>query len=201
MNNKSSFLLPELGEIKAKRKELGLTQTGLSKLSGVSQPLIAKIEAGRVVPSYENARKLFNSLGNAVREKGVSAEEIMHSPLVYVNENDSIERVIKLMNRHGISQVPVLRKNASLGVIAEESMIERISKRKSMTKAKKVMDASLPVIEATTEMAAINSLLNYNKAVLVRRKGRMAGIITKTDLIQRMVKAEKKTRKTGKRYV
>ncbi|MBU1120779.1 CBS domain-containing protein [Candidatus Micrarchaeota archaeon] len=195
MNNKTPSLLPELEEIKAKRKELGMTQTGLSKLSGVSQPLIAKIEAGKVIPSYENARKLFNSLGKISTESFVTAEEIMHFPLIHVNENESIERVIKLMNRHGISQIPVLMKNASIGVIAEETMIERISRRKSSTKAKEVMESSLPIIESSTEMAAISSLLNYNKAVLVRKKGRVAGIITKTDLIQRMVKAERKTRK------
>ena len=44
-------MLPSLGEIPKKRKELGLTQSRLALSAGVSQSIIAKIEAGSVEPS------------------------------------------------------------------------------------------------------------------------------------------------------
>ena len=53
-------MLPELSEIKAKRKHLGLSQSGLSVKTGVSQSLIAKLEAGKISPSYLSAKKIFD---------------------------------------------------------------------------------------------------------------------------------------------
>ena len=46
----------ELNEISRLRKQLGLTQAELAKLSGVSQSLIAKLEAGKIEPSYSKAK-------------------------------------------------------------------------------------------------------------------------------------------------
>ncbi|MEM3267388.1 MAG: helix-turn-helix domain-containing protein [Conexivisphaerales archaeon] len=49
----------ELREISKMRKVLGLTQVQLAKMAGISQSLLAKIEAGKVDPSYTRARKIF----------------------------------------------------------------------------------------------------------------------------------------------
>ncbi|MBI2575829.1 helix-turn-helix domain-containing protein, partial [Candidatus Woesearchaeota archaeon] len=45
-------MIPELANIKTLRKKLGLTQSGFAGQVGVSQSLVAKIEAGRIDPSY-----------------------------------------------------------------------------------------------------------------------------------------------------
>ena len=41
-----------LDEISKLRKKLGISQSELSELSGVSQSLIAKLEAKKIDPSY-----------------------------------------------------------------------------------------------------------------------------------------------------
>ena len=51
-------MIAEITEIKIMRKRHGLTQTQLAKLSGVSQSLIAKLEAGIIDPSYSNVKKM-----------------------------------------------------------------------------------------------------------------------------------------------
>jgi len=48
-----------------KRKELGLTQSKLAASAGVSQSIIAKIEAGSVDPSYSVVQRLFSALERA----------------------------------------------------------------------------------------------------------------------------------------
>ena len=55
------MILPEIKIIKRKRKEFGLTQKQLSKESGVSQSLIAKIEAEKAQASYEKMKKILKT--------------------------------------------------------------------------------------------------------------------------------------------
>lgn len=67
-----------LEEIKQIRKKYNLTQSDLAKRSGVSQSLIAKIEAGRIDPTYSNAQKIFNALndmGEKARNKCRAAND------------------------------------------------------------------------------------------------------------------------------
>lgn len=45
------------------RKELGITQRQLEKLSGVSQPVIARIESGKNTPNINTVTKLLAPLG------------------------------------------------------------------------------------------------------------------------------------------
>ena len=45
------------------RKELGITQRQLEKLSGVSQPVIARIESGKNTPNINTITKLLTPLG------------------------------------------------------------------------------------------------------------------------------------------
>ena len=44
------------------RKRLGMTQNQLSEISGVSQSLIAKIEANKVAPTYRIVKKIWRKV-------------------------------------------------------------------------------------------------------------------------------------------
>src|SRR3989338_4468360 len=52
----------ELHEIKKIRKSLALTQTDLAKMANVSQSLIAKIESGKIDPTFTKTKKIFETL-------------------------------------------------------------------------------------------------------------------------------------------
>jgi len=54
--------LPDISQIASFRRRLGATQKRIAIESGVSQSLISKIEAGRVVPTYENAKLIIDTL-------------------------------------------------------------------------------------------------------------------------------------------
>ena len=56
-----------LGEIIDARQELQLTQKKLEALSGIKQPMIAKIENGNVNPSLDNLLRLLVSMGKTIK--------------------------------------------------------------------------------------------------------------------------------------
>ena len=75
-------MLPALEIIPEKRRKLGLTQSQLAELAGVSQSYIAKLEAGNIEPSYVKVKALFEALDRLEQEKHVSAGQIMNRSVV-----------------------------------------------------------------------------------------------------------------------
>lgn len=55
-----------MGEIITARKEQGISQRELEKLSGVKQPVIARIESGTVSPKVDTLLKLLAPLGKTL---------------------------------------------------------------------------------------------------------------------------------------
>ena len=60
--------------------------------------------------------------------------------------------------------------------------------RNSQAKADEAMEEALPTIQPSTPESVVRQLLNFNAAVLVVEKGRIAGIITKSNLLEQMLK-------------
>ena len=56
-----------LGEFIAARQELQLTQKKLEAMSGIKQPMIAKIENGNVNPSLDSLLRLLVSMGKTIK--------------------------------------------------------------------------------------------------------------------------------------
>lgn len=55
-----------IGELTKARKEQGLTQRELETLSGVKQPVIARIESGNVTPNLNTLLKVLAPLGKTL---------------------------------------------------------------------------------------------------------------------------------------
>jgi predicted transcriptional regulator len=94
-------MLPDLNEICRRRKMLNLTQAELAKRAGVSRSLIAKLETGRLNPSYMVAKRIFDVLEALEREhdvgiKGVTASQIHNKPVEFA---EASELIFKVWNR------------------------------------------------------------------------------------------------------
>ncbi|MBI2647565.1 helix-turn-helix domain-containing protein, partial [Candidatus Woesearchaeota archaeon] len=61
----------ELVEVKKIRKKLELTQTQLANRAGVSQSLIAKVESGRIDPTYSKTKKIFSALSELEKKEEI----------------------------------------------------------------------------------------------------------------------------------
>src|SRR5881398_2260839 len=101
-------MLPTLDEIPKRRKALGLTQSRLAELAGVSQSIIAKIESGSVDPSYSIVKRLVETLEKqSVDTARPRVSEIMSRPVISVSKTQLVREAVDLMRKRGYSQLPV----------------------------------------------------------------------------------------------
>ncbi len=180
----------DLNEIKEIRKGYGLTQHELAKKAGVSQSLIAKIESGRIDPTYTKTRKILDTLNSLAEEKGMKAEEIMQKRIISVRPDESIKTAIERMKRYEISQLPVIKEHV-VGIVSEGTIINRMSLNKKINakdEISRIMDPAPPIINSKTGINVITGLLKHFPLIIVAEKGHLAGVITKSDLLRRVYK-------------
>lgn len=168
-------------DIKKIRMVLGLTQKDLAKVSGVSQSLIAKIEAQKIDPSFSNIKKIINSIESYKKKKSVLANNIMKSPVLFVNPADSTKKIINLMKKNNYSQLPVKDKGFIVGLVTEKGLISSLASKSVV--ATDIMEDAPPFVSKNTEIKILISLLKHFPCVLVTDKGNVLGIITKTDIL------------------
>jgi len=177
----------ELSEIKEIRKKFDLTQSQLANRAGISQSLIAKIEAGRIDPTYSKTQKIFEAIDNLGKKKELKAEQIMAKHLISVKPNDDIRDAINKMKKANISQMPVIEEHKSIGIVSEAIILEALLNKKG-SKIKDIMDDSAPVVSKNTTLNAISNLLRFYPMVLVSDGGELKGVITKADLLGKVYK-------------
>jgi predicted transcriptional regulator len=175
-----------IAEIKRLRRLHDLTQTDLSRLAGVSQSLVAKIESGSVDASYTNVQKIFDCLDNLKRGKELKAENIMSTRIFSIAPDASVSEAIRKMKQHGISQLPVVENEKAVGLLTETDIISKISEGNNAAELKviDVAEEAPPTISGKTPITAVTELLRYASLVLVAEKGKIKGVITKADVLE-----------------
>ena len=157
----------DLKDIKDIRKKFNLNQTDLAKKAGVSQSLIAKVEAGRLDPTYTNAKKIFDALDELTQKHEIKAEEIMTKKVVSVGKESGVHEVIKKMRKYAISQMPVIENDKILGVLSEATVLDALMSGKKEIKAKDIMQDAPPTIGKNASITIISSLLKFYPMVMV----------------------------------
>lgn len=182
---KSDMML-QLQDIKKLRKKFNLTQGELAKKANVSQSLIAKIESKRIDPAYTRAKQILDTLELLDQKNEIKIKDFMSKKIIYVSSNDKIKDIIKKMKNFNISQIPVIENNLPVGLVTESSILERITSSQdpaSLT-VKDIMNEPPPSISIKTSQRIAVSLLKHFPMLLVTKKGRISGIITKSDLLE-----------------
>lgn len=169
-----------------KRKALKLNQRELSKLSGVSQGLISKIECGGDIdPKYENVRKILLAL-EKVESKGgkeKKAKDIMERNVRGLQITDNAKKAADIMSRKKFSQLPVYKGKEMIGSISYPQLLGKLEQLSEMN-IEEVMEEPFPTIDKETPLKIIGLLLKYRKAVIVKEKNKIVGIITEDDLLK-----------------
>src|SRR3989338_7942482 len=145
----------ELEEIKKIRKKLGLTQTELANRSNVSQSLIAKIESGRIDPTYTKAQKIFAALTDMEKKDEMNAGQIMAARIISVAPLDSIKDTITKMKKSQISQLPVMEEHKLVGMISESTILDAMLNSKG-NHVRDVMQEAPPIVSKTTSAQAVS---------------------------------------------
>jgi len=175
----------ELKEIRDIRKKLSLTQQQLAQHAGVSQSLIAKVEAGILDPTYSNAQKIFSALGNLGQKHELKASQIMNHSVISVSPSTPIKEAISKMKKQGFSQLVVLHHDSVLGMVSESSVLDAILNGRGKN-VEDIMEAAPPVVAPESSADVIAHLLKYFQLVLVSNKGKLAGVVTKADLLAKL---------------
>ncbi len=182
-------MFPTLEDIGRRRRQLGLKQGELAKAAGVSQSLIAKLEAGTIDSSYTKVKAIFDVLDRLELKTKIQAEKVVHHQVVSVQKTEPLSKVVKLMKEHGYSQVPVFDGKQSVGSVSEKAILRQILAGRDLEEisalpTEKIMEEAFPQINEDAPLSLITSLLQSYSAVLVSRKGAIVGIITKADLLR-----------------
>ncbi|BAD85455.1 predicted transcription regulator, containing CBS domains [Thermococcus kodakarensis KOD1] len=173
-------------EIRKIRKELGITQEELAKKAGVTQAYIAKLEAGKVDPRLSTLNRILQALLECKKAQP-KARDVMSSPVISVKPYDSVEKVIRLMNEHNISQIPVISGNKVVGSITERTLVRQSLEYDDIYghKVVEVMEEPFPIVNEDEDLEVVKYLLEDHPAVLVQDKaGKIVGIITRVDLFR-----------------
>lgn len=166
--------------IKELRGKLGLTQSELAEKVGITQAHIAKIENNKVDARLSTINKILAVL--ETDKYKLRAKDIMVKKLIYVLPSDDVKKVVRLLKSHGISQLPVLKNDVSVGSVNESTIIKNWNN--PHTHIRDIMEKSLPLVDAEESVDTIKAMLQSVSSVLVSEKGKVVGIITKSDLFK-----------------
>ncbi len=182
---------PSVGDIKKMRKQLDMTQNELARASHVSQSTIAKLERNSISASYEIVTRVFDALESEGKMRKIrkTAKDVLHASIVTTDAYATLAEVGEMMKKRGYSQMPVMNGDSVVGSISEEAILGKLRQglgldELSEIKVEEVMNEAYPVIPEETPVDTIATLLYHSPAVLVQRRGKISGIITKSDLLK-----------------
>jgi len=181
-------MIEKLEQIKRIRKKLGINQKELADKAGVSQSLIAKIEANKIDPTFTRVKQIFQALEELREKEDIKAKQVMNKKVSFAKSTDKVKDVVKIMKKKGISQIPVLHKEKVIGLITETGILRSISNNPEniLTTVEKIMNEVPPIVSPKAGMKVLLELLKDSQIVLVAEKGDIKGIISKSDLLERI---------------
>jgi predicted transcriptional regulator len=163
------------------REGSGLTQAQLAQLAGISQAHVAKIETGKVDPRLSTVNAMLSVLQK--KKKSRSCGEVMSRKIVPVKPSDSVKKAVGIMRALDISQLPVMERGRVMGSMSESTVIRHMDKNPAHVRVSDVMEPPFPIVDEEEPVDALPQLLGLRQAVLVTKKGKVTGIITKFNLL------------------
>ncbi len=105
--------------------------------------------------------------------------------LVFVAPDENVGKALEMMNEIGVTQIPVLENNQSIGSIRESRVLTKLLENRELLEAKvaDVMDESFPIVEVDANFNEIKQKLKKSPAVLIEDFKRITGIITRMDML------------------
>jgi cystathionine beta-synthase len=110
--------------------------------------------------------------------------------LVQVSPSAAVRQALNLMSTWNVSQLPVFDGDNCVGSLVEGSLMQSALEQPALLDrpVREVMDAPLPELEASWAVERLAALLTRETpAALVRDGGRLAGIVSRYDVLQIMI--------------
>ena len=110
-------------------------------------------------------------------------------PLISVAPTATARQALNLMSTYNVSQLPVLDGGDGVGAVSEQALMARaLEDPATLDKpVEDVMDAPFPVVDADLPVERLTTMLSRETpAALVRRGGKIAGIVTRYDVLHQL---------------
>jgi predicted transcriptional regulator len=106
--------------------------------------------------------------------------------LIFVTPDETVHEAIAKMNDAGVTQLPVIEDNRSVGSLRESRILARLLGDRDLLNAKvsEIMEPSFPVMDVDISLAQIKTELQRAPAVLIEDFKRITGIITRSDVLE-----------------
>ena len=105
--------------------------------------------------------------------------------LIFVSPDEMLSAALALMSENGVTQIPVLENNLSIGSLRESHVLTKLLENRELLDGKvgDIMDKSFPVLEADASLVDIKLRLQRHPAVLIEDFKRITAIITRSDVL------------------
>ena len=160
-------------------------------MTGVSTSMINQIESGRSQPSYETAKRIFDSLANLEgKSSSHKAGDFCSKDVVKLKPSNTLHDAIKKMHESSISQIPIFNGREPVGVISEDGIVRHLADlgeaELKNAKLADTMEPVPPIVDYDTPANVLVPLIRYSKCILVSKKSKIMGIITASDTLKMM---------------
>ena len=160
-------------------------------MTGVSTSMINQIESGRSQPSYETAKRVFDSLASLEgKSSSHKAGDFCSKDVVKLKPNNTLHDAIKKMHESSISQIPIFNGQELVGVISEDGIVKHLAdvgeSELKNAKLADTMEPVPPIVDYDTPANVLVPLIRYSKCILVSKKSKIIGIITASDTLKMM---------------
>ncbi len=110
--------------------------------------------------------------------------------LVTVTPAQTVRQALNLMDTYDVSQLPIVENDECVGALDEASLMARAIAQPVVLEqpVRDIMEQPYPVVDADAPLDRVSELLSRETpAVLVRREGKLAGIVSRYDVLHHMV--------------
>lgn len=110
--------------------------------------------------------------------------------LTVVRKEDTVKEAITIMNNKGVSQIPVLEKGNVIGSLTDSKLLSKLIDNPKLkdSPVSEVMEDAMKFVALDSTLDVLSSLVNKEKAVLVRDHLDQIHIITKHDILEAATK-------------
>jgi cystathionine beta-synthase len=111
-------------------------------------------------------------------------------PLVSVAPAAAVRQALNLMNTWGVSQIPVVEDGHSVGGLIEATLMTRALAQPAVLDrpVREVMEPPFPEVEANCPTDRLGAMLTRESpAALVRKDGKLVGIVSRYDVLQQLI--------------
>ena len=185
-------MLPDIEDILKLKKKHKLSSRKLAKELNDEPTFgwINKVENGKIKdPSYLKMKKIYEYFERLEKINGDTIEG-KYKKIKSFKIGDDVKTVSTMMAKHGFSQVPIYDKNKiCVGMLTDKIITKLANLRAENKKIKQSnLDPINPKIQHNDILKSVEDIFELYDYVLVEKKGKIVGILTRQDLNQELLK-------------